>query len=123
MMFCLLVDSDERFELSALPCVSQVPSARWNLDDMSTFENAFNVSPLNAQVHERVRHAAFMWGIELLDHRRFAVSLAEAGAMDPQQRLLLEHAYASSHTAGTRRQDHNDSLTGIFLGITVRMRH
>ena len=97
-----------RMAATASDMVSEVPLLRWDPHE------SHDPDP---SIHARMRHGAFVRGIDLFDSVSAAISPTEAGAMDPQQRLLLEHAYGAAHTSGCRRGGLRGELTGIFLGV------
>jgi 3-oxoacyl-(acyl-carrier-protein) synthase/NADPH:quinone reductase-like Zn-dependent oxidoreductase len=87
----------------------QVPAARWDARSQPT-----QPEPISS----RVRHAAFVPGVELTDSAAFLVPSAEVAAMDPCQRLVLERGYAALHDASLDRASLAGSLTGVFLGFS-----
>ena len=85
---------------SSSDAVGTVPVGRWD-----------------APVTRRVSYGAFMYGIQLFDHRSFGLAPAEAELMDPHQRLALEGGYSALHGGGLERAALMGSATGVYAGI------
>ena len=91
--------AEDRLALSGVDAVQQVPVRRW-------------VAPTGVSdaTLTRLRHGAFLHGVQLFDSAAFGLSVAEAAAIDPQQRQLLECA--------SRFGTLSDSA-GIFVGVSI----
>ena len=89
--------------------VGEVPALRWDTSTLTASSEA---------VETRRRHGGFLHGVECFANGVFVVSSAEAAATDPQQRLLLERGYAAMHVAEMDRAALQESLAGVFVGIS-----
>ncbi len=95
-----------------LDMITEVPSDRWNLDDL------YDPDP-DQPGKTHARHGGFLKDIDLFDADFFGISPREAKSLDPQQRLVLEttwHALESGYLSA-------DALRGtrgaVYLGIGV----
>nr|AQS99225.1 type I polyketide synthase [Gambierdiscus polynesiensis] len=62
------------------------------------------------------KHGGFMDGLELFDHKRFSISVAEVISMDPQHRIALECTEEAFNRAGFAKDQLMRSVTGVYLG-------
>nr|AQS99180.1 type I polyketide synthase [Gambierdiscus excentricus] len=62
------------------------------------------------------KHGGFMDGLELFDHKRFSISVAEVISMDPQHRIGLECTEEAFNRSGFGKDVLMRSVTGVYLG-------
>ena len=62
----------------------------------------------------RTLYAAFADAVQLFDHSKFSVSIAEAAVTDPQQRLVLQNGYAAFYAMRA-----HTSVMGADAGVAV----
>jgi len=98
------------------PCVNgpdfavEVPLTRWN-------HSWFWAPPEQGDKGKATtKHGCFMEGLELFDHKRFSVSVAEVISMDPQHRIALECTDEAFARAGLGKEHLMRSVTGVYLG-------
>jgi len=97
--------------------ITDVPMQRW---DHNMFYNpepdSYNKTSFGTCVTS-IKHAAFMDGMELFDHKFFGLSPAEARCTSPDQRLTLECAYEAMHEHGYTKQtlNKNAEYLGVFM--------
>src|SRR5262245_16703773 len=90
--------------------ISEVPRARWNLDDWYDPESG-------APGKMRTRWGGFVEDIDQFDAAFFGISPREAEEMDPQQRLLLEVSWDALERAGHAPDHLLGTKAGVFLGL------
>lgn len=92
--------------------VSEIPAARWNLDDF------FDADP-EAPGKSYSRWGGFLDNVSDFDPAFFAISPREAEQLDPRQRLLLETAWEALEHAACAPASLAGSRTGVFIGHMV----
>lgn len=95
-------DSYWQFLLEGREAVRQMPAERWT--GPAGIESPFGGFLEN--------HANF-------DASFFGISPREADSMDPQQRILLEVAWETLENAAISPDSLRNSLTGVFVGVTI----
>ena len=103
------LDESLSVAITGTDTISEVPVTRWN-------NLALPAAP--EAMETRRRHGGYVLNAQCFANSAFGVSTAEAGAMDPQQRLLFERGYEALHAGQLDRTALNDSLTGVFVGVT-----
>ena len=97
---------------AGVDAVTEVPADRWDA------QRYFELDPeLAAQ--KPALHGGFLDGIDRFDAGFFGISRREAVSMDPQHRLVLEVCWEALEHAGYAPRSLQDSLTGVFVGITA----
>jgi acyl transferase domain-containing protein/acyl carrier protein len=95
---------------SGTDAISQVPSDRWNIDELYDSDPA-------APGRMNSRWAGFIDQIDQFDANFFGIAPREAAQMDPQQRLVLEVAWEALEDAGLTKTDLAGSQTGVYVGV------
>lgn len=91
----------------------EVPKDRWDADAI------YNPDP-EAVGGSYVKRGGFLREpVDQFDPGFFGISPREASAMDPMHRLLLELAWEALEDAGIPPYDLEESLTGVFVGMSV----
>lgn len=98
-------------------CVSEVPGARWDLDEF--YEP--DVQRALMQGRSYCKHGAFVDGFAQFDPMFFGISPREAINIDPHERLFLQEAWRAMEDAGYSsdelRRRHRRNV-GVFVGVT-----
>lgn len=92
--------------------IEVVPIERW---DAETFYNANPDTPGKSSS----KWGGFVRHIDQFDPAFFGIAPREAIGMDPQQRMLLEVTWEALENAGECAATFNDSLTGVFVGMST----
>lgn len=92
--------------------VTEIPDERWNLDEY------YDPEP-GVPGRSSCKWGAFLDDVAGFDSDFFGISEREATATDPQHRLLLETAWEAMEHAGLTPETFTDSLTGVFMGLSV----
>lgn len=93
-------------------CVTEVPSSRWNASDFT-----------QANAKKLCQWGGFIDGVDEFDPLFFNISGREAEIMDPQERLFLQCAYETMESAGYRKDQLAQNVTGemnkvgVFVGV------
>mmetsp|Transcript_69036 Transcript_69036/g.202089 ORF Transcript_69036/g.202089 Transcript_69036/m.202089 type:complete len:1148 (-) Transcript_69036:153-3596(-) len=91
--------------------VTEVPTARWRLED------TYDPDPECWRWGKVfLKHGSFMDGAELFEPRFFGLSPQEAKGMDPHQRLVLEVGYEAAWMAGYKKGKMMNAVGGVYLG-------
>lgn len=107
-------DSPEAFwrlVINKVNAVTEVPEDRWRKDD-------FYAEKRGAPGKMNTKWGGFLKNVDQFDSPFFGISPREAAHMDPQQRLLLEVVWESLENAGIPSEKLDDSMTGVFIGIS-----
>jgi acyl transferase domain-containing protein/acyl carrier protein len=92
--------------------VTEIPADRWDVDEY------YDPEP-GVPGRSPCKWGAFLDDVAGFDSDFFGISEREATAMDPQHRLLLETSWEAMEHAGLTPEDLADSLTGVFMGLTI----
>ncbi|WP_245407186.1 polyketide synthase [Synechococcus sp. WH 8020] len=91
--------------------IGEIPPERW---DPQRHHDPDPRRPL----HQHVRRAGLVEGIDRFDPGFFGISGREAQCMDPQQRLLLEVCWRAIEGAGQPIEQLRGRPVGVFMGIS-----
>ncbi|OCB61257.1 polyketide synthase [Mycobacterium vulneris] len=108
------IDSPERLWESLLrgdDLVTEVPPDRWDADEYYDPEPGVPGRSVS-------KWGAFLDDVAGFDAEFFGINERESAALDPQHRLLLETSWEAMEHAGLTREALDDSLTGVFVGLT-----
>ena len=108
------IDSPERLWEALLrgdDFVIEVPLDRWDAGEFYDPEPGVPGRSVS-------KWGAFLDDVAGFDAEFFGISEREATAIDPQHRLLLETAWEAVEHAGIDPGTLNESLTGVFIGMT-----
>lgn len=108
------IDSPERLWEALLrgdDFVAEVPLDRWDAEEFYDPEPGVPGRSVS-------KWGAFLDDVAGFDAEFFGISEREATAIDPQHRLLLETAWEAVEHAGMDPGTLNESLTGVFIGMT-----
>ncbi len=108
------VESPEQFwQLLAegREAIAEIPSDRW---DLQRHHDPDPRTPL----HQHVRRAGLVDGIDQFDPALFGISGREAQCMDPQQRLLLEVCWRAMEAGAQPLEQLRGRSVGVFMGIS-----
>jgi len=108
------IDSPERLWESLVrgdDLVTEVPPDRWDADEY------YDPQP-GVPGRSVSKWGAFLDDVAGFDSEFFGINEREAIAIDPQHRLLLETSWEAVEHAGLTREATDDSLTGVFVGLT-----
>jgi acyl transferase domain-containing protein/NADPH:quinone reductase-like Zn-dependent oxidoreductase/NAD(P)-dependent dehydrogenase (short-subunit alcohol dehydrogenase family)/acyl carrier protein len=106
------LDDYWRILADGVDAIGEVPKERWDIDDY------YDPDP-EAVGKMYVREGGFINGADQFDPDFFGITPREATRMDPQQRLLLEVSWKALEHAGIDPQSLQNSLTGVFIGIST----
>ncbi|NER93848.1 MAG: SDR family NAD(P)-dependent oxidoreductase [Symploca sp. SIO1B1] len=96
---------------NGVDAITGVPPERWNIDDY------YDPDPETpGKVYTKA--GGYLDKIDQFDPQFFGISPKEALSLDPQQRWLLEVSWEALEHAGQAPEKLENSLTGIFIGIT-----
>ncbi len=102
-------DSFWKMLAGGVDAVSEVPRARWNIDEY------YDPDPLvPGKIY--TRFGAFLDRVDLFDPEFFGISPREAARMDPQQRILLEVAWEALERCGFAGESRDAAKLGVFVG-------
>ena len=108
------VESPEQFwQLLAegREAIAEIPLDRW---DLQLHHHPDPRTPL----HQHVRRAGLVDGIDQFDPALFGISGREAQCMDPQQRLLLEVCWRAMEAGAQPLEQLRGRSVGVFMGIS-----
>ena len=108
------VESPEQFwQLLAegREAIGEIPSDRWDL------QRHHDPDP-RRPLHQYVRRAGLVDGIDQFDPALFGISGREAQCMDPQQRLLLEVCWRAMEAGAQPLEQLRGRSVGVFMGIS-----
>ena len=108
------VESPEQFwQLLAQgrEAIAEIPSDRWDL------QHHHDPDP-RTPLHQHVRRAGLVDGIDQFDPALFGISGREAHCMDPQQRLLLEVCWRAIEAGAQPLEQLCGRSVGVFMGIS-----
>jgi acyl transferase domain-containing protein len=91
--------------------VTEIPPDRWDGDEYYDPESG-------PPGRSASKWGAFLDDVAGFDAEFFGINEREAVALDPQHRLLLETSWEAMEHAGLAPQTLNESLTGVFVGLT-----
>ena len=91
--------------------IGEIPPERWDL------QRHHDPDP-RRPLHQHVRRAGLVEGIDRFDPGFFGISGREAQCMDPQQRLLLEVCWRALEGAGQPLEQLRGRAVGVFMGIS-----
>ncbi|WP_162052188.1 type I polyketide synthase [Gloeothece verrucosa] len=103
------LDSFWRLLSHGIDAVTQVPSDRWDID------NLYSSEPLTPG-KMITRWGGFLQQVDQFDADFFGISPRESERMDPQQRITLEVAWESLENAGIAVNKLSGTRTGFFIG-------
>ena len=93
-------------------CITQVPSDRWNADDV------YDPDPAKpGKSYSKV--GGFLRSVDQFDPLFFGIAGAEAELMDPQQRLFLTEAWKALEDAGYSEAGLSGQRCGVFAGAST----
>ena len=90
--------------------ISEIPKSRWD-NDIFYDRKAATPGRMNTKWSGLTDH------IDLFDPGFFNISSYEAPEIDPQQRMLLETSWRLLENTGWKKEDLQNSDTGVFVGI------
>lgn len=90
--------------------ISEIPKDRWDNDIFYAPEAA-------VPGRMNTKWSGFTENIDQFDSGLFGISPYEAPELDPQQRMLLETSWRLLEHTGWKKEDLQNSDTGVFVGI------
>ncbi|MBL6449584.1 SDR family NAD(P)-dependent oxidoreductase [Fulvivirga sp. 29W222] len=106
-------DSPEQFWeqlVQGVDGISEIPKSRWD-NDIFYDRKAATPGRMNTKWSGLTDH------IDQFDPGLFGISPYEAPEIDPQQRMLLEISWRLLENTGWKKEDLQNSNTGVFVGI------
>jgi acyl transferase domain-containing protein/acyl-CoA synthetase (AMP-forming)/AMP-acid ligase II/surfactin synthase thioesterase subunit/acyl carrier protein len=106
-------DSPDQFWeqlIQGMDGISEVPKSRWDND-------IFYDSKAAVPGRMNTKWSGLTDNIDQFDPGLFGISPYEAPEIDPQQRMLLETSWRLLENTGWKKEDLQNSNTGVFVGI------